>query len=265
MTSTHTITLPNVGAVELQFNERGDGDPYLVLHGGAGPLSVAGFADLFAERQRARVITPTHPGFAGTVRPDGLRATGQLAELYAALLNDLDLIGVTVLGNSVGGWIAAEMAIAGSTRLKSAILVDAVGIDVPDHPVADFFSLTLDQVAEYSYYDPEKFRIDPAKMPPAQLAAMPGNRAALAVYGGGASMVDPTLRDRLAAVDLPVLVLWGESDRIVDPEYGRAYAEAIPGARFELLPGTGHVPQVETPELLISRISAFVDSLADKG
>ena len=157
------------------------------------------------------------------------------------------------------------MAIAGSTRLKSAILVDAVGIEVPDHPVADFFSLTLDQVAEYSYYDPEKFRIDPAKMPPAQLAAMPGNRAALAVYGGGASMVDPTLRDRLAAVDLPVLVLWGESDRIVDPEYGRAYAEAIPGARFELLPGTGHVPQVETPELLISRISAFVDSLADKG
>ena len=264
MTSTRTITLPDVGAVELQFTERGEGDPYLLLHGGAGPLSVAGFADLLAERQPARVITPTHPGFAGTIRPDRLRTTGQLAELYAALLNDLDLTGVTVIGNSVGGWIAAEMAIAESTRLKSAILVDAVGIEVPDHPVVDFFSLTLDQVAEYSYYDPEKFRIDPAKMPPAQLAAMPGNRAALAVYGGGASMVDRTLRDRLASVDLPVLVLWGESDRIVDPEYGRAYAEAIPGARFELLPGTGHVPQVETPELLIARISGFVDSLADK-
>jgi pimeloyl-ACP methyl ester carboxylesterase len=93
---------------------------------------------------------------------------------------------------------------------------------------------------------------------------MPGNRAALAVYGGGASMVDPTLRDRLTSVNLPVLVLWGESDRIVDPEYGRAYAEAIPGARFELLPGTGHVPQVETPELLVSKIAGFVDSLADR-
>jgi pimeloyl-ACP methyl ester carboxylesterase len=264
MTLTRTITLPDVGAVELQFTEHGDGDPYLVLHGGAGPLSVAGFADLLAERQRARVITPTHPGFAGTIRPDGLRTTGQLAELYAALLNDLDLTGVTVLGNSVGGWIAAEMGIAGSMRLKSAILVDAVGIEVPDHPVADFFSLTLDQVAEYSYHDPEKFRIDPAKMPPAQLAAMPGNRAALAVYGGGPSMIDPTLRDRLESVRLPVLVLWGESDRIADPEYGRAFAEAIPGARFELLPGTGHVPQVETPELLISSISGFVDSLAEK-
>lgn len=264
MTSTRTIMLKDVGAVELQFTERGDGHPYLVLHGGAGPLSVTGFADLLAERQQARVITPTHPGFAGTLRPDGLRTTGQLATLYAGLLNDLDLTGVTAIGNSIGGWIAAEMAIAGSTRIKSAILVDAVGIEVPDHPVADFFSLTLDQVAEFSYHDSEKFRIDPAKMPPAQLAAMPGNRAALAVYGGGPSMVDPTLHARLGSVRLSVLVLWGESDRIVEPEYGRAFAEAIPGARFELLPGTGHVPQVETPELLISGISGFVDSLADK-
>ena len=265
MTTTRTITLPDVGAVDLQFTERGDdGDPYLVLHGGAGPLSVAGFADRLADQQRARVITPTHPGFAGTVRPDGLRTPGKLAELYAGLLEDLDLAGVTVVGNSVGGWIAAEMAIAGSTRLKSAVLVDAVGIEVPGHPVADFFSLTLDQVAEYSYHDPEKFRIDPTKLPPAQLAAMPGNRAALAVYGGGPSMVDSTLRDRLQSVRLPVLVLWGESDRIVDPQCGRAFAEAIPGARFELLPGTGHLPQVETPELLVSKISGFVDNLADK-
>src|SRR5207302_3075689 len=118
MTTTRTITLPDVGAVELQFTERGDGDPYLVLHGGAGPLSVASFADLLAERQGARVITPTHPGFAGTFRPDGLRTTGQLAELYAALLSDLDLTGVTVVGNSVGGWVTAEMAIGESTRLK---------------------------------------------------------------------------------------------------------------------------------------------------
>jgi pimeloyl-ACP methyl ester carboxylesterase len=265
MTTTRTITLPDVAAVELEFTERGGGDPYLLLHGGAGPLSVANFADLLAERKGGRVITPTHPGFAGTLRPDGLRTTGQLAELYAGLLDELDLTGVTVIGNSVGGWIAAEMAIAGSTRLKSTVLVDAVGIEVPGHPVADFFSLTLDQVAEFSYHDPDRFRIDPAKMPPAQLAAMPGNRATLAIYGENSSMADPSLRERLEAVRMPVLVLWGESDRIVDPEYGRAFAAAIPGARFELLTGTGHVPQVETPELLVSKISGFVDSLANDG
>jgi len=89
---------------------------------------------------------------------------------------------------------------------------------------------------------------------------MTGNRAALAVYGGTPSMVDPTLRDRLTAVSLPVLVLWGESDRIVDPEYGRAYADAIPTARFQLLARTGHVPQVETPELLLSHIWTFAET-----
>ena len=260
--TTRTITRPDVGSVELEFTERGEGDTYLVLHGGAGPLSVAAFADLLAEREGARVITPTHPGFAGTLRPDSLRTTAQLAELYAGLLDDLELTGVTVIGNSIGGWVAAEMAIAGSTRVKSTVLVDAVGIEVPGHPVADFFSLTLDQVAEFSYHDPDKFRIDPAKMPPALLAAMPGNRATLAIYGGNSSMADPTLRERLEAVTMPVLVLWGESDRIVDAEYGRAFAAAIPGARFELLSGTGHVPQVETPELLVSKLSGFVDSLA---
>ena len=86
---------------------------------------------------------------------------------------------------------------------------------------------------------------------------MAGNRAALAVYGGTPSMVDPTLRGRLSAIAVPVLVLWGESDRIVDPDYGRGYAAAIPTARFQLLNRTGHVPQIETPQLLLSAVMAF--------
>ena len=74
-----------------------------------------------------------------------------------------------------------------------------------------------------------------------------GNRAALAAYAG-AAMSDPTLTERLRSVDVPTLVLWGDSDRIVDADYGRAYAAAIPKARFQLLPDTGHSPQLETPD-----------------
>ena len=177
--------------------------------------------------------------------------------LYVALLDQLDLTDVTVIGNSIGGWICAEMALLGSPRIGRIILVDAVGIEVPGHPVADFFSLTMDQVAELSYHHPDPFRIDVSRMPPAQQAAMAGNRAALAVYGGTPSMVDPTLRQRLGAVSVPALVLWGESDRIADLDCGRAYAEAIPTARFQLLTGTGHVPQIETPQLLLSAIRDF--------
>jgi pimeloyl-ACP methyl ester carboxylesterase len=71
-------------------------------------------------------------------------------------------------------------------------------------------------------------------------------------------MTDPTLLGRLGGIDVPALVLWGEADRIVDADYGRAFAAAIPEARFELLPWTGHVPQMETPEVLLKALTAFV-------
>jgi mannose-6-phosphate isomerase-like protein (cupin superfamily) len=161
----------------------------------------------------------------------------------------------------MGGWIAAEMALRGSTRIGGIVLVDAVGVEVPGHPVVDFFSLTLDEVARLSYHDPERFRIDPAAMSAAQREVMAGNRAALARYGG-TTMVDPTLRDRLAGIRLPALVVWGESDGIAGPDYGRAYAAAIPDARFGLLTGTGHVPQIETPQRLLTSIRRFAGAHA---
>ena len=123
----------------------------------------------------------------------------------------------------------------------------------PGHPVADFFSLTMDQVFELSFHNPDPYRIDPSTLPPAAQAIAAGNRAALAVYAG-TSMSDPTLSERLSTLDLPVLVLWGDSDQIVDPDYGRAYAAAIPMARFQLLTDTGHMPQIETPDQLLEAI-----------
>ena len=190
------------------------------------------------------------------MRPEQLDSIGKLATLYIALLDELDLSDVTVIGNSIGGWICAEMAVLGSPRIARVILVDAVGIEVAGHPVADFFSLTMDQVADLSYHKPDAFRINVAALPPAQLAVMAGNRAALAAYAG-TSMADPTLRARLESIRVPALVVWGESDRIADPDYGRAFAGAIRGSRFDLLSETGHVPQVESPQRLLSAIKAF--------
>jgi pimeloyl-ACP methyl ester carboxylesterase len=218
---------------------------------------VAGFADRFAASGDVRVLTPVHPGFGGTPRPDGLSSIGGLAQLYVALLAELDLTDVTVVGNSIGGWIAAEMAVLDSPRINRVVLVDAVGIEVPGHPVVDFFALDLAQVAELSYYNPDAYRINPATMPPEQQAAMAGNRAALAVYGG-AAMTDPGLAARLGAVTVPTLVVWGDSDGIADPDYGRAYADAVPGAQFHVLSKTGHLPQIEAPDQLLDALSPFI-------
>jgi len=253
MTTIRTVAVADVGPVDVTVGEYGDGRPFLLLHGGGGPDTVTGFAELFAKTHRVRVIVPTHPGFGGTARPGALTSIPGLAALYVALIDQLEADDVIVIGNSIGGWIAAEMALLASPRISGAIIVDAVGIEVPGHPIADFFSLTMDEVFTLSFHNPEPFRVDPATLPPAAQAIAAGNRAALATYAGTA-MSDPTLAGRLARVELATVVLWGDSDRIADPDYGRAYADAIPLARFELLPGTGHMPQLETPEQLMNVI-----------
>jgi pimeloyl-ACP methyl ester carboxylesterase len=258
MTAPLTLTIPTTfGDVPLTAEERGAGRAVVILHGGAGPASVTGFADLLAEATGTRVITPVHPGFGGTPRPESLTTVAGLAEVYAGLLEALDLDDVTVIGNSLGGWIAAELALRHPSSLGRVALVDAVGIEVAGHPVADFFALTPAQIAERSWFDPTKApSLDPSALPPAAREIFAGNRASLALYGG--SMSNPTLLGRLGGVDVPTLVVWGQADRIVDVEYGRAFAAVISGARFEVLAGAGHVPQMEAPGVLLAALGDFV-------
>jgi pimeloyl-ACP methyl ester carboxylesterase len=265
MNDTHSITSSEFGSANVTVTERGSGLPVLLLHGGAGPLSVAGFAELLSSSHDARVFTPTHPGFGGTPRPETLKSVAGLAALYAGLLDQLDLRGVTVVGNSIGGWIAAELALLGSPRVSGIVLVDAVGIVVEGHPIADPFTLSLPELMQRSYYNPDAFRVDPATLTDAQRAGIVANRAALAVYGGQPCTGDSSLRARLAKVTVPSLVLWGEADRVVDTEYGRAFAAAIPKAQFMLLSKTGHVPQIETPKELLRPIWDFASANATRG
>ena len=260
-TTTRQLTIEGIGDLEVTVTDRGAGHPFLLLHGGGGPATVTPWAGWLAEAGQAHVITPVHPGFNGTPRPGALDSPRALAAVYTALLDALDLHDVAVVGNSIGGWIAAEMAVLGTGRVSSYILIDAVGIEVAGHPVADFFSLTPAEVAQRSYYDPATFGVDPAALPPAVRAAMAGNRATLAAYGGD-GMTDPSLAPRLAAVSTPALVLWGEADRIGAPDFGRAFAAAIPGAEFRLLEHAGHMPQIEIPGALAGFVWSFADAHA---
>jgi pimeloyl-ACP methyl ester carboxylesterase len=246
--TTQTIT---IDGAEITLDDHDGGRPFLVLHGGGGAATVRGFADLLAQRTGARVVVPTHPGFGGTARPDSLTSTRDLAAAYIALLDELELTDVTVLGNSFGGWIAAEMALIGSSRLASVVIADGVGIVVDGHPVASVAGLAPADLAKLSFHDPAK-----APRPPAGASGPSPDIAALISYTGP-TMSDATLRERLGAVDVPVQVVWGESDGIVDLVYGKAYAEAIPGSVFTPLPRTGHLPQIESPEELLAAITAF--------
>jgi pimeloyl-ACP methyl ester carboxylesterase len=205
-----------------------------------------------------RVLVPTHPGWNGTERPEWLGDVAALADVYLDLLAAAGHRDVLVVGSSMGGWIAAEMAVRDDAGLMGGlVIVDGVGIAVEAHPIRDFFALTPREVAEFSYHDPERFYTDPASLTEEQRAARAANMDSLRALAGDPYMHDPTLASRLADIRVPTAVVWGESDRIVTVGYGRALASLIPGARFELILRAGHLPQVERPEATFGVIDTF--------
>ncbi len=170
-TVSMTVDVNDIGPVEISLDDAGEGRPFLLLHGGGGPDTMTAFGQRLAESHRARVLIPTHPGFGATTRPEKLDTIRRLAAVYAALLDDLDMSGVTVVGNSIGGWITVEMALIGSPRISRIVLLDAVGIEVADQSVADFFTMGYDEFLERAFRNPDAFRMDPTSLPPAAQAA----------------------------------------------------------------------------------------------
>jgi len=105
-----------------------------------------------------------------------------------------------------------------------------------------------------SFHDPARYAAIPSD--PAALATMASNQQSLRVYTGP-RMHDPALRARLTQVDVPAMVIWGASDRIVDADYGRLFAASMPGARFELVPEAGHFPQIERLDTVLELLAGF--------
>ena len=246
-----TIRL-SAGTVNLTVERRGSGTPLLLLHGGAGPASMH---PLFGELDGFELILPTHPGFDLTERPEWMVTIIDLAECYAALLDELGLRDVVVVGNSAGGWIAAEMAAQQSSSLAGVILIDAVGLEPNENtgPIVDPRSMPPQDLIKLSFADPTKAR------PPSPDAAAKrqANQRVLATYAGEPFMHDPTLPDRLSRITVPSLVLWGRHDGIVTSGYGQEYARQIPHARFQVIEDAGHLPQIEQPERTAEAIRYF--------
>jgi pimeloyl-ACP methyl ester carboxylesterase len=217
--------------------EAGHGGPVLLLHGAAGPASVDTLFTHLAGGHR--VIAPVHPGFGDTTRPDDLDSVAKLARRHLDLLGSLDVTGATVVGVSFGGWVAAELADLATAgrerRVARLVLIDAIGPHIPGHTIR------------------------PPSGPPQASAGPPrAGLAALSAYTGP-EMQDPTLLDRIRRLDIPALLIWGEKDPVVSPDFGRAYAAAFPDARFELIPGGGHLPMREAPERTFAALDAFLN------
>ena len=252
MTNTDQTVHLFAEALPLAISDQGSGRTFLILQGGAGSASVSALASALSGSGRA--IVPTHPGFAGQPQPEWFHRVDDLALAYLALLDRVDARDVVLVGNSFGGWIAAEMALRKSPRVAGLVLLCAVGIDAaPDgRPIVNPVTLPPADRAAYAFHNPKLFAAVPATE--TGLAIMASNQKAMLSYSGEAFMHNPTLRERLAGIAVPSTVIWGESDRIVDVEYGRRYADSIPGAHFEVIAEAGHFPHIERLERVLSLI-----------
>jgi pimeloyl-ACP methyl ester carboxylesterase len=249
-----------VAGLTLECLQRGQGQPVLLLHGAGGPRANAPYLDLLAKR--VRTIAPSHPGFGNSPLPDWMDSIDDLAYLYLDLLEKLDLREVVLLGFSMGGWTAAEIAIKCTHRLKKLILVDAVGCKFKDREtreIPDIWALHPNEVNKLTYYDPQTFAPKPDEMSDEQLTMVARNREAAALYLWEPYMHNPKLRRRLHRISIPTLLIWGAHDGLVTPEYGKAYCAEIPGARMEIIEKAGHTPHNEQPEAFVAAVLRFIE------
>ena len=249
-----------VHGIELETVRRGAGRPILLLHGFQTIDPAARFLDLLA--RHGEIIAPSSPGFGKSSRPKDFDTVYDLVHLYLELADTLSPEKVTLIGLSFGGWLAAEVGAACSDRLRKLVLVDPVGIKVsgPDTPdILDIFNRSPDDVRQKSWHDPDRFAPDFNAMSDEALTVYARNREALCLYAWHPYMYNPQLPRWLGRIKVPTLLLWGESDRVVTPDYGRAFSRLIPGSRFELIERAGHHPEIEQPEAFVERVSRFLE------
>lgn len=253
----------SVAGVELEMVERGSGRSLLWLHGEEGLDPGAPFLDLMAGM--GRVLAPSHPGFGHSPDSGAIDSVDDLAYLYLDLLAGRDARNAVVIGSSLGGWIAAEMAVRCADRLAGLVLVAPLGIKVGDREtrdIPDIFALPPAEVLRLTYADPARAALDYTKLSDDQLTVIARNREATALYAWEPYFHNPKLRQRLRRITVPTLLPWGAQDRFVTAGYyGAAYRAAIPGARVSTIEQAGHFPHIEQPEALAEGLRAFLREL----
>jgi len=245
--------------IELELFEDGQGQPLLFLHGGNGFAPEQPFVPRLAAKRR--LIVPSHPGFGTSSLPEWLDSVDDIAHLYLELLDKLNLRETDVVGCSIGGWIAAEMATKAPERIRRLVMVGPVGVKVGPADkldIPDIFAMPQADAQKMLFHDPAKYTPDPAKMSDEQLAAMFRARETLALLVWEPWMHNPKLKRRLHRAAMPALFIRGASDGLVSDEYLKAYAKLLPNARTMTISAAGHVPQIEQPEAFTSAVLEFV-------
>lgn len=247
----------SVAGKSITLMHAGEGPPFVYLHSTLGE-GFMWFPFYQALAKHFNVLVPTHPGFGDSTGFDQINDIEDMAFHYIELLDALGLEEVILGGLSLGGYIAAEIAVRWPERVQKLWIADAPGLWVPDKPFPDLFRYLTEpqKLRELLFADPES--------PIASLVIKneADEETRMRAYQNMTVLArltwerpyDPKLPLRLHRVKCPTLLLWGEQDQLVPPAYGEEYRRYIPHAELKLIPNCGHLPMFE-------KEAEFVDAL----
>lgn len=252
-----------VGGKQVRLLTGGSGPPLVYLHSLGGDVEWSEVHERLAGR--FTVHLPAHPGFAESTGSEQLDGILDLTLHYVDLLDRLELRAVPLVGTSLGGWVAAEVAALWPERASHLVLVDAVGLWINAVPMGELFGSRPPELAGLLFHDQEhpiarmmhamtSLSDIPEDFAHAQLRAL----ETAARIGWNPYLHDPKLEGRLARVTARTLVVWGRHDGLVPLAYGERWRDRIRGARLEVIERCGHLPAIERPDALAEAVLGFL-------
>ena len=245
---------------KIEVQQRGRGKPLVLLHSEDNYETAQPFVGDLAKSYR--MIIPRMPGFGRSTLPDSITNIDDMSYLYLDLLDHYGLQDVTVIGFSVGGWLATEMASKNCSRIARMILVDPVGIKVGgkyDRDIEDIYYRPFDYVKKLKFHNPDKDPRILTEMSDREAYLLARHRENTARLCWKPYFHNPSLKYRLNRVTADTLVIWGANDGLVTTKYGRAYARLINDAKFVAIPQAGHFPHIEQPDAFMKIVRDFLD------
>jgi pimeloyl-ACP methyl ester carboxylesterase len=260
MSADHQEWDLTVRGTRIRMLSAGSGDPLLYLHGsgdlGMWTPALSGLAETH------RVYRPDHPGYSGSADRDGIDSVHDMAFFYLDLLDEIGVEQIVVVGSSLGGWLAADLATIEPHRIGRLVLVAAAGVRA-DVLTPDMFTLGQAEQADLLFHDEElraaaKRQADGAEQDPERFTRYLRNRITTAHLGWNPYMHDPKLPDRLHRITAPTLILWGAQDGVLPVGYADRWSELLPKAEVAIVGDAGHLPLIERPDTALEVLRTFL-------
>ncbi len=260
MPEGYTDELVEVAETKLHLLRGGRGEPLVILHGAGGNRGWQRYLQALAER--FQVYVPDHPGFGTSDRPDWIESVPDLACFYLWALEDLGLSRARVIGFSLGGWLAAEMAVMCPQVFERLIVVGAAGVKPTQGEIADIFLHSPQEVTAMMFHDPKQApeyeQLYGREPTTEEQDIQARNREMAARIAWKPYMYDPRLPSLLRRLRLPSLIVWGRQDAIVPLSCAEVYHQSIRGSKLAILEQCGHAPQTEKPQEFVRVVSEFL-------